>query len=126
MYLVLLATRFIIFRRPIIKNVDTVTRITKALVALNSFPMFDRDFTGNNYCPGNYVDFEVNNSVVQGEWRKKHQGTGLVSIQNMGSYNFSLDAKQVVDDFRDFFNSAAGSVPFQYNLVNSTKNPFDI
>ena len=44
----------------------------------------------------------------------------------MGSYNFSLDAKQVVDDFRDFFNSAAGSVPFQYNLVNSTKNPFDI
>ena len=65
MYLVLLATQFTIFRRPIITNVDTVTRITKALVALHSFPMFDRDFTGNNYCPGNYVDFEVNNSVVQ-------------------------------------------------------------
>ena len=80
----------------------------------------------NNYRPGNYVDFEVNNSFVEGEWRKEHQGTGLVPVQNMVSHNYSLDAKQVQDDFRDFFNPAAGSVPWQYNIVNSTTNPFDM
>ena len=63
----ILATRFRIFRRPIIANVDTVTRITKAVLALRNFQMFDRDFSGNDYCPGNYVDFEVNNNVVEGE-----------------------------------------------------------
>ena len=47
--------------------------------------MFDGDFLGNNYCTGNSVDFEVNNSILEGEWRKKHQGTGLVAVQNMGS-----------------------------------------
>ena len=40
----ILATRFRIFRRPIIANVDTVTRITKAVLALRNFQMFDRDF----------------------------------------------------------------------------------
>ena len=106
----ILATRFGIFRWPIIAKVDTVTRITKAVVALHNFLMFDCDFSGNDYCPGSYVDFEVNNSVVEEEWRKE-QGTGLVLAQNMGSHNHSLDAKQVRDDFQDFFNSAAGSVP---------------
>ena len=41
----ILATRFRIFRRPIIANVDTVTRITKAVLALRNFRMFDRDFS---------------------------------------------------------------------------------
>ena len=41
----ILATRFRIFRRPIIANVDTVTRITKAVLALRNFQIFDRDFS---------------------------------------------------------------------------------
>ena len=44
----------------------------------------------------------------------------------MGSHNYSLDDKQVWDDFRDFFSSVAGSVPWQYNMVYSTKNSFNM
>ena len=122
----ILDTRFKIFRQTIIANLDTATKITNVVVALHNFLMFDRDFSGSDYCLGNYVDFEVNKSVVEGEWRKEHQGTGLVPVQNMGSHNYSFDAKQVLDDFRNFFNSAAGSVQWQYNMVNSTANPLDM
>lgn len=87
--------------------------------------MFDCDFSGNNYCPGNYIDFEVNHNVAE-EWRKKHLVMGLVSVQNLGSHNYTLDAKPVRGDFQDFLNSAAGSVPSQYNMVNSTTNPFNM
>lgn len=61
---------------------------------LHDFLMFDCDFSGNNYCPGNYIDFKVNHNVVE-EWRKKHQVMGLVSVQNLSSHNCTLDAKQV-------------------------------
>ena len=40
----ILASRFRIFRRPIIANVDSVTRITKTVVVVHNFLMFDRDF----------------------------------------------------------------------------------
>ena len=43
----------------------------------------------------------------------------------MSSYNHSRDAKQVRDDFRDYFNSETGSVPWQLTMVTSTSNRFD-
>ncbi len=45
------ASRFRVFRRPIIAQVDTVVSITKAVVALHNYLMFGRKFgEPNNYC----------------------------------------------------------------------------
>ena len=50
--------------------------------------MFNPDFSGSDYCPGNYEDFEFNNNVVEKEWRKEYEGARLVPVQNMGSHNY--------------------------------------
>lgn len=61
------AARFRIFRRPITSQVKTVVLITKAVVALHNYLMFDRKFYGNDYCPAIFVDHERNHLFVTGE-----------------------------------------------------------
>ena len=51
------ASRFRIFRRPIIAKVSTVKQIKKAVVALHNFLMATRSVEDAcNYCPFNYID----------------------------------------------------------------------
>lgn len=109
------ASRFRIFRRPIIANVETVTSVTKAVVALHNFLMFGRTFD-NAYCPTGYED---------GEWRTEDIETeGLVPLSNAGSHNYSKDAKQIRDDFRDYF-IGAGTVAWQWDYISKTTDSFD-
>ena len=56
------ASRFRIFRRPLIASVVTVTSIIKAVVALHNYLMHGREFRPeNDYCPEGFAD---------GDWRK--------------------------------------------------------
>ena len=52
------ATRFRIFRRPIIANVENVKVITEAVVALHNFLMSHNSSNVHRYCPINYTDQE--------------------------------------------------------------------
>ena len=61
------ASRFGIFRKPIIASDNTATSITKAIVALHNYLMHDREFgPKNDYCPEGFAD---------GDWRKEHVET---------------------------------------------------
>ena len=57
-------------------------------MAQHNFLMLDGDFSENDYCLRNYVNFNANKSIVDREWRKEHQGRGLGSAQNMCSQIF--------------------------------------
>ena len=120
------ATRFRIFRRPIISSLETVVEITKAVVVLHNFLMCGRSFGNcNDYCPFTYIDQENRKGLRAGDWRNEASAQGLVPIPNTSSNNFSRDAKKVRDDFRDYFNSPEGSVSWQLDTVNSTLSRFD-
>ena len=84
-----------------IASVDTITSITKCLVALHNYLMHDREFgPKNDYCPEGFTD---------GDWRKEHVETnGLQPLSSVGPHNYSRDAKQI----RDYF-WGAGSIPRQ-------------
>ena len=97
------ASRFYIFRRPIIGNVDTVISVTKAVVALHNFLMHGKN-SDNSYCPSDYAKNWWRDEIVESE--------GLVSLSNQGLNNYSWVAKQVRDRFRDFF-SGIDSLPWQ-------------
>ena len=121
-----LASRFRIFRRPIIADVENVKFITKATLSLHNFLM-KRQYQDNyRYCPRDFVDRE-NSSVRQaGQWRSDINDVhGLVPIQFQGSHNYSRSAKITRDDFKDFFNSEVGALSWQEDHVNSTTDPFD-
>ena len=111
------ASRFRIFRRPIIASVDIVTSITKAVVALHNYLMHGREFgPKNDYCLEGFED---------GHWRKEHVETkALQSLLSVESHNYSRNAKKIRDEFRDYF-WGAGSVPWQWEHVLKTSDSFD-
>ena len=74
-------TRFRIFRRPIIANVNKVTSITKAIVAMHNFLMKKRSKNNYNYCPTSYTDTDGPSGFRPGDWRKENSKcAGLESL----------------------------------------------
>ena len=117
-------SRFRVFRKAINANVDTAIEVTKAVVSLHNFLMADR-LSQNIYCPNNYVDQERNLELRPGEWRNETTNDALANMQNIGSNNYSRVAKQVRENFKDYFNSEEGSLSWQLQMVTSTINSFD-
>ena len=110
-------SRFRVFRRPIIAKTEKVKSITKAVAALHNYLMKRRiqNYENNyNYCPTSYADRDTRLGLTLGDWRKEHGNTaGLQQISQMGSNNYSRDAKEVRDDFKTYFCSAEGSLEWQ-------------
>lgn len=49
----------------------------------------------------------------------------LLPISQMESNNYSRMAKETTDNFSDYFCNAAGSVPWQVNIVRIAQDVFD-
>lgn len=99
----ILATRFRIFRRPIIAHVENVKNITKAAVALHNF-LLKEDI--QRYFPDNI------SHIVPAE-----EVNGLISVPKQGSNNSGNSAKEVRDKFKAYFNSPEGAVCWQDDLL---------
>lgn len=121
-------SRFRLFRCAITASVEVAVEATKAITVLHNFLMAGRHSEINNsYCPHDYVDVECEGHVREGLWRRQGNNCpGLQDVTNLGSNNYSVNAKNVRDNFRDYFNSNAGSVPWQQAAVTSTSDSFNI
>ena len=119
-------SRFRVFRRSIIANVDTAVEVIKAVLALHNFLMYNCSFVNYNaYCSPDFVNREIQGQVMHGQWRTDVHNQALQDVSNIGSNNYSRDAKKVRDNYRDYFCSDAGSVPWQWGVVRSTSETFD-
>ena len=116
----ILASRFRIFRRPIIRKIENIKHITKSAVILHNFLMKRKE--RGAYCPPDYVD----QGTLPGRWRvEANEVQALTGLGIQGSNNFTRIAKEVRNDFKDLFNSAQGEVSWQKNVVQSTSDPFE-
>ncbi|XP_065675624.1 uncharacterized protein LOC136091841 [Hydra vulgaris] len=111
-------SRFRIFRRPIIANLEKVILITQAIVALHNFLMKKRSANNYLYCPTNYTDIDGPAGFRPGDWRQDNSCSAALQPLSSGSNNYSKDAKQVRDDFKEYFNSPEGELEWQLDLVN--------
>ena len=94
--------------KPIIANTEKVILITRSVVALHNFVMKKCGSQSENYiyCPPSYVDQESPSGVVPGDWRKEEAVCdGLLSIEKLGSNNYSRTEKKVRDRFKNYFCS---------------------
>ena len=67
-----------------------------------------------NYCPTSYADRDTRLGSTLNDWGKEHGSTaGLQQILEMGSNNYSCDAKEVRDVFKSYFCFAEGSLVWQ-------------
>ena len=113
----ILASRFRIFRRPVIASPESAKVFTKAAVALHNFLVRDDD-----YCTS---DQTVSNSR-KGQWNiENSEYTAMTAIQRISSNNYMTDAKEIRDNFCTYFNSPEGAVSWQWELIHQTTDEFD-
>ena len=116
------ASRFRILRRSIIAKVEHVEEITKAVVVLHNFLMDDKIM----YCPHGFADSLKNGILKEGTWRNENDiDCTLKGIKRVGSNNSTIEAKEVRDNFCQYFLTDYGSVPWQQNVITSTLDVFD-
>lgn len=119
-------TRFRLFRRAITADVEVATEATKAIIVLHNYLMAEKSFSNNAYCPQDFVDLEHNGNIREGAWCQENNcNSGFQDVRSMGSNNYSMAAKVIRDNFRDYFISNAGAVPWQNDMVLATENTFD-
>ena len=105
----ILASRFRIFRRFIIVKTEKIKYITKADVILHNFLM--RKSARNMYCPPGYVDQKTSQRLSPGSWRNEPtEIQGLVGLIAQGSNNSARAAKELRNDFKNYFNSEHGKL----------------
>ena len=94
----------------------------KRIVALHNYLIFDK-----TYCPSGFTDTDNVNTRTPGEWRQDvNQTANWLPMSRSGSNNSTRDARSVREAWCEYFNSLAGAVSWQYNIVRSTIDPFDI
>ncbi|CAI6353479.1 unnamed protein product [Macrosiphum euphorbiae] len=105
----LMASKWRIFRKPIIAGHKTVNTITKAAVVLHNFVKLSENNAGVRYYSGT-LDTEQSN-----QWEP--QGA-LEPVHRLGTNTYTADAKAIRDKLKDYF-SAEGATLFQYErLIN--------
>lgn len=114
----ILANRFRIFMTPISLAPEKVETIVLACCSLHNF-LSATPTSQDIYIPQGSIDREDSGtySVIPGEWRQQQQPQGLVPLERQGSNRHSNAAKEVRDYLCSYFNSEAGSVPWQNNLT---------
>lgn len=115
MHLAYLLRRWRFLRRVIQAHPDTVVKYVKAACVLHNFLISKSKI---NYCPPDYVDTEIEGSFHPGTWRDENPALGIQQLTNASSNNSSRSAMLIRDQFKDYFVSPAGEIPWQYNIVN--------
>ncbi|KAK5647893.1 hypothetical protein RI129_002785 [Pyrocoelia pectoralis] len=94
----ILVQRWRIFRKAIIGNVEMCENIIKAAVVLHNYVQtseLDIREEQRRYCPTGYADYENDDGIIPGAWRK--DGVVLKSIRRLGSNNSSVKVKKMRD-----------------------------
>lgn len=96
----ILASRFRVYRKPIIASQETTINIVKATVCLHNFL---RDRSSSKYIQAELLDRETSEGfVISGQWREE-DNQGLRSILRTGSNRASNGAISVRNIYTDFF-----------------------
>jgi len=87
-----------------------------------------KDPENNPYSPEGFADKRIGKNIRLGEWRNEIgnvNGINGLDVISRGSNNYSNLAKKVRNAFKDYFNSPAGAVQWQDEVVSGTRNRFD-
>ena len=115
----ILAAKWRIFRRPIRADPETVEKIVQATVCLHNYLKLTDNAT---YIPKGFIDCEDSTgNITLGDWRTvvSNDTSAIRNAAKVGSNNYSMDAKDVREEYTRYFNSPVGSVPWQYKHVTS-------
>ncbi|KAJ8931570.1 hypothetical protein NQ314_015517 [Rhamnusium bicolor] len=100
--------------KPIPLAPEKVKIIITTICVLHNFLMSRKTSTNLYVQPGTF-DVE---SDENGSWRNKGlPKKNLLPLQNGSAHNYSVTAKEIREEFRDYFVSAEGEVSWQYKHI---------
>ena len=115
----ILVAKWRIFRRPIRANVDLVDKVAKAIMCLHNYLQLTENAT---YIQSGFLDSEDDNGdIVAGEWRSEvnEDEGGLRHLNRIGGNRYTFEAGNTRSDFKNYFNSPQGEVPWQLRHVRN-------
>ena len=117
----ILASKFRVFRRPIIAKPEKVNKIVQAACVLHNYLKITEIHCRASeriYCPSGYIDREDSQgNIIPGDWRT--HSYELHSVSQVGSNMYSRSAAEMREAVMAYFNSPAGCVPWQQQHINS-------
>lgn len=115
----IIANRFRVLRNPISLHPDRVQNVVLAICALHNFLMSTKE-TQRAYLYSGLLDCEITEShdVLLGDWRKESEIIcSLYPLQGGNRHHYSNSQKTVRDEFREYFMTRDGEVPWQYKHI---------
>ena len=115
----ILVAKWRILWRAIRANVALVEKIVQATICLHNYLRFTESA---NYTPAGFVDCEDSSgNIIPGDWRSEVSSDegGLRHLDQIGGNRYTFEAGRAGDDFKSYFNSPEGEVPWQLQYVLS-------
>ena len=115
----ILSAKWRIFRRPIKANVDLVEKITKGAICLHNYLRLTENA---KYVPTGFVDSEDDSGqIIPGDWRTvlHNDENGIPTMNRIAGNRYTFEAASSRTDFKEYFNSADGEVPWQWQHVRN-------
>lgn len=113
----ILASRWRVYRAPLLCSVETTEAIVQATVCLHNYLISE---ASKEYSPGSLYDAELNNGeTIEGQWRTITKNDN--NLRSVGRIGSNVSAKTVYeqrDRLASYLVSASGAVPWQKQIVN--------
>ena len=111
----ILANCFRVFMTPIALCPEKVEVITLTCCILHNY-LRNKSHVYSSTESADHED-PITHEVRPGEWRKEGQGTGMQRLGRQGSNNYTTSAKQIRENLCTYYNSRAGAIPWQDNMI---------
>lgn len=110
----ILSARFRVFRGAIQLDANKTKRITLACCALHNF-LIEKC---SSYIAPTMVDrYDENGAIILGGWRREEQEVTAGGTEEMPTRWQTPMANAIRDEFRDFFLTVGGELPWQYKHI---------
>jgi hypothetical protein len=114
----IISVRFRVLRRPIELMPENVTKVVLSICALHNFLLSRKEST-KIYAPSKTFDTDNNGEFIPGSWRTEGFPESSMHLfqRSNGVKNPCITAKQVRENFKNYFMSSEGEVPWQYKHI---------
>lgn len=109
---------FRVLRKPLLITPERVESVVLAVCSLHNFLLSEKQ-SANNYAPEGTFDQENGETgeIIHGRWRNENLTIdNLLPLTQQGSNNYSNNAREIREEYKEYFVSCQGEVPWQYRM----------
>lgn len=112
----ILSSKFRVLLKTIALHPDKVESVVLSCIYLHNFLRRNATSKSSYTPPGSFDSEDSDGNLIPGSWRSDLEDTeSLITLQNIPK-RASIESQEIRNEFRDYFISAEGAVPWQYDI----------